>query len=126
MRLAEVEDRGVSSGVSTLSTGANMVLKGWFSLIVSMVKATSSEVTGSPSWNVASRRRFRVKVSPSSADLPAFGQVGLRVPVVVEAQGGGEDLREGTPVAVPDCTAPLRCRGTWVETITRRPTSKAS
>ena len=37
------------SGVSTFATGENIVLKGWFFLIVSIEKATSSDVTGLPS-----------------------------------------------------------------------------
>ena len=35
-----------SSGVSTLSTGAIMVLNGWFAFTVMMEKATSLEVIG--------------------------------------------------------------------------------
>lgn len=54
------------SGVSTAVTGANMVLKGWFCLIVKMEKATSSEVTGLPSWKVASGTRCRVRLFLSS------------------------------------------------------------
>lgn len=54
------------SGVSTASTGSNMVLKGWLALIAMMEKATSSEVTGLPSWNTASGTRWSVRLFLSS------------------------------------------------------------
>ena len=54
-----------SSGVSTLSTGAIMVLNGWFAFTVMMEKATSLEVMGWPSWKVAPSTSFRVTVRPS-------------------------------------------------------------
>ncbi|MNX60776.1 hypothetical protein D3C86_916890 [compost metagenome] len=38
-----------ASGVSTRSTGANMVWNGWFCLTAMMENATSSDVTGLPS-----------------------------------------------------------------------------
>ena len=55
-----------ASGVSTASTGAYMVLKGWFSCTVRIEKATSLEVIGLPSWKVAPSTRWSVTVSPSS------------------------------------------------------------
>ncbi len=55
-----------ASGVSIASTGANIDLNGWFSLIVMIEKATSSDVTGVPSWKVAFFTRFSVTLSPSS------------------------------------------------------------
>ena len=57
------------SGVSTVSTAPNMVLNGWFAFTVSTEKATSSEVTGLPSWKRALPRRLRVMDSPSSDTL---------------------------------------------------------
>ena len=54
------------SGVSTFATGENIGLKGWFFLIVSIEKATSSEVTGLPSWNFAFLRRLSVTLRPSA------------------------------------------------------------
>ena len=55
-----------SSGVSTRSTGAYIVLKGWFSFTVRIENATSFEVMGMPSWKVAPSTSFRVTVRPSS------------------------------------------------------------
>ena len=53
------------SGVSTASTGSNMVLRGgWLDSM--MEKATSSEVTGLPSWNTASGTRWSVRLFLSS------------------------------------------------------------
>jgi hypothetical protein len=54
------------SGVSTFSTGASMVLKGWFVLMAMIEKATSADVTGWPSWNTAFLRRFSVSERPSA------------------------------------------------------------
>ena len=55
-----------SSGVSTLSTGAIIVLNGWFAFTVMMENATSLEVMGWPSWKVAPSTSLRVTVRPSS------------------------------------------------------------
>ena len=59
----------LASGVSMLETGANIVWKGWFSLIVMIEKATSSLVTGLPSWKVAFFTKLSVTERPSSATV---------------------------------------------------------
>jgi hypothetical protein len=84
-------------GVSTFSTGANMAWNGWLALIVMIEKATSSLVMGLPSWNVAPARSFSSSALAVVLEAPAFGQVGLGVPVLVEAQRAGEDLRRRDP-----------------------------
>ena len=56
-----------ASGVSTLSTGPIMVVNGWLALMAMIENATSADVTGLPSWNTASLRRFRVSDLPSAA-----------------------------------------------------------
>ena len=53
------------SGVLTVSTGANIDLKGWFAFTVSIENATSSEVIGLPSWKVAPSTRLSVTARPS-------------------------------------------------------------
>jgi len=66
----------VSSGVSTDSTGPNMVLNGWLALFISMENATSDALMASPSWNTALSTRFSVRVSPSlvnSHDSAKYG-----------------------------------------------------
>ena len=55
------------SGVSAPDTGAYMALKGWLALIAMMENATSSEVIGVPSWNLAPLTRCRVRLRPSGA-----------------------------------------------------------
>ena len=82
--------------------------------------ATSSDVTSLPSWNSASLRRCSVSAR-ASGDSSQFGQIRLRLPVRVKAQRAGEELRAGNAVAMPDCTAPFRWRGTCIEPITSVP-----
>ena len=53
MRLESRMTAVYGSGVSTPDTGAYMALKGWLALIAMMENATSSEVIGVPSWNLA-------------------------------------------------------------------------
>jgi len=61
----------LGAGVSTRSTGANIDWNGWFALIVMIEKATSSEVIGLPSWNVAPG------TSRSSSDRPSSWKLQL-------------------------------------------------
>lgn len=54
------------NGVSTRSTGASIVLNAWFDLMVMIDQATSSDVTGRPSWKVAPGASFSSSERPSS------------------------------------------------------------
>ena len=58
-------------GVSTRSTAASMVENGWLALIAMIENATSSDVTGLPSWKTALGTTF------SSSDLPSSWKLQL-------------------------------------------------
>ena len=61
----------LGEGVSTRSTGPNIDWNGWKAFAVMIEKATSSEVIGLPSWNVAFGTSF------SSSDLPSSWKLQL-------------------------------------------------
>ena len=103
-----------ASGVSTFSTGPSIVVKGWFALIAMMENATSSEVMGLPSWNTAPRRRFSVSDLPSGASDQLSARYGCAFHLSSKRSGLAKSWVDGSAVAMPDCTAPLRWRGDCV------------
>ena len=109
------------SGVSTLSTGASMVWNGWFCLTAMTENATSSDVTGLPSWNSASLRRCSVSVRASGDSSQDSARYGCGFQSASKRSGLAKSCALGSAVATPDCTAPFRWRGTCVEPITSVP-----
>jgi len=63
-----------ASGVSTPVTAPSEVLNGWLAFWVSIENLTSAEVTGLPSWNVASVRSLKVTDLPSAEVVQLFAR----------------------------------------------------
>jgi hypothetical protein len=63
-----------ASGVSTVETGSSMVWNGWLALITPIEKATSSAVSGCPSWKTASSTRWSVTLKLSGAIVQDFAR----------------------------------------------------